>query len=224
MHMLVPLSASPNARSRPAVSGQTQHLNGMPCGVGPPTSETAPSNSSEGPEHVDDTLSSVGLSALSVAPLDFHAQHFTKSSEKSDGRAKDVWMWYWPVESKESPTPLERDEPILTHRPKSSAIACRLCWGTENWKAYKLCDGIVTTLCNHLRREHETIYQGYLRTDAWEMELCKCKGSHVDEPFHLAGFLDRLIRWIVSDDQASNALISSLYTLSDAVTVYQCCR
>jgi hypothetical protein len=224
MHILAPLSTSPTGHSRPAVHGQTQHLNGMPCGVGPPTSETVLPNLSEGLEHVDDAPSSAGLSALSVAPLDFHSQHFTKSSEKSDGRAKDVWMWYWPVESKESSTPLKHDEPILTQRPKSSAIACRLCWRTDNWKAYKLCDGIVTTLRNHLRREHETIYQGYLRSNAWEIELCKRKGDPIGEPFDLAGFLDRLIRWIVSDDQASNALVSFLDTLSDAVAVYQCCR
>src|SRR6266581_7365899 len=204
MHTLAP-SLAPKTGSRPAVGGQTQHLNGMPCGVGPPTSETALSNPSEGlercvgdapledvgdapSERVGDAPSSVGLSALSAAPVDFHAQHFTKSSEKSEGRAKDVWMWFWPVESKESPTPLKHDEPILTQRPKSFAVACRLCWANENWKPFKICDGIVTTLRNHLRRDHETIYEGYLRTDTWEMELRKRTGghaTHADEPFHL---------------------------------------
>ncbi len=46
-------------------------------------------------------------------------------------------MWFWPVGSKVSPTPLKADEPILSQRPKASAIACRLCWADENRKAYK---------------------------------------------------------------------------------------
>lgn len=120
-------------------------------------------------------------------------------------------MWFWPVESKESPTPLGCDEPILTQRPKSSAIACRLCWATEKWKAYKLSDGIVSTLRNHLKTQHKTLYEGYLRTDAWEIEQRNRKGAHVDEPFHLAGFLERLLRWIVSDDQASSFFKLSFY-------------
>lgn len=91
MSTLVPSSASPKADSRRAVGGQTQHLNGMPCGVGPSTSETAPPTSSESTEHVDNPPSSLSLSAaLSVLPVDFHAQHFAKLSEKSDGRGRDV--------------------------------------------------------------------------------------------------------------------------------------
>jgi len=221
MHMLAPSSASPKAGPRPAVGRQTQHLNGMPCDVGPPTSETALPSSSEGLERVADAPSSLDLSALSVAPMGFHAQHFTKASEKSDGRAKDVWIWFWPVESRESRTPLGLDEPILTERPKSPAVACRLYWLTETWRAYKMCDGIVTTLRNHLKRDHPNSYEDYLRTNT--RELHKHEGSHADdsEPFHLTGLLDRLIRWIVSDDQASNALIASLYTLADAVIVDQ---
>jgi len=212
MSTLVPLSASPKAGSRRAAGGQTQHLNGMLCGVGPSTSNSAPPTSSESTERVDDAPSSLSLSvALSVLPVDFHAQHFVKSSERSDGRGRDVWMWFWPVESKESPTPLKHEEPILAQCPKSLAIACRLCWGAEKWKAYKLGDGIVSTLRNHLKTQHEALYEGYLRTDVWEIEQRKRKGAHVDEPFHLAGFLERLLRWIVSDDQASSLFILSFY-------------
>jgi len=136
MHALAPSSASQKAGSRPAEGGQTQHLGGMQPGIGPCTLDTALPNSSEGPERVDNMPSSVGLPALSIMPADFHAQHFTKSSEKSEGRAqaKDVWMWFWPVKLKESPTPLGLDEPILAARPKSSAIACRLCSLDGTWK------------------------------------------------------------------------------------------
>jgi hypothetical protein len=52
MPTLAPLSTSPNAHSRAAVHGQTQHLNGMPYGIGPLTSETALPNSSEGLEQI----------------------------------------------------------------------------------------------------------------------------------------------------------------------------
>jgi hypothetical protein len=102
----------------------------MPCGVGPSTSEAVPLNPSDDPKHVDDMPSLPRISAaLSVPPMDFHAQHFAKS-EGSDGRGSDVWSFFWPVESKE-PTPLKDDEPILTQRLKSSAIACRPCWNNE---------------------------------------------------------------------------------------------
>lgn len=219
---LVPLSASPKAGSRPEVGRQTQPINSLGCGIGPRTSETAFPSSSEGPEHVDDAPSSVGLSALSVAPVDLHTRHFSKSSEKPDGRAKHVWRWFWPIESKESPTPLGSDEPTLTHRPKSSAIACRLCSHLGIWKPYKLGDGTVSTLRNHLKRDHGPFYEGYLRTDAWETKRMGGHADHeADEPFHLAGLLDRMVRWIVADDQASNAFISFFYALSDAVIVYQ---
>ena len=36
-----------------------------------------------------------------------------RPSEKSDGCAKDIWIWLWP-ESRESRTPLGLDEAILT--------------------------------------------------------------------------------------------------------------
>ena len=185
----------------------------MPCGVGPsPASEVAFLDPSEGLDPAGDAPTShilSAVSALSVAPVDFHAQHFMKPSEQPDGRAKDAWMWFWPVESKESRTPLKDDEPILSLRPKALAIACRLCWGQKKWKAYKNCDGIVTTLRTHLRNQHETIYKGYLQTGAWETEACKHKGGDIDEPFHLAGFLERLLRWMVIDDQVRSIFISS---------------
>jgi hypothetical protein len=66
-------------------------------------------------------------------------------------------MWFWPVESKESRMPLKYDEPILLQCPKASAVACRLCWADRDWKTYKICDGVVTTLRSHPRSRHETI-------------------------------------------------------------------
>lgn len=194
----------------------------MPCGVGPsPTSEVALPGSSDGLEHAGPapSESSLSLSALSVAPADFHAQHFAKSSGQPEGRAKDVWMWFWPVESRESRTPPKDDEPIIFLRPKSSAVACRLCWGKKIWQVYKNCDGVVTTLRTHLRSKHDTTYEGYLRTGTWETALCQNKG-HTDEPFHLAGFFEHLIQWMVIDDQVSSVFILSLYTPPDTVIVY----
>jgi hypothetical protein len=92
------------------VDKPTQHLDSMSCGVGPsPTSELAFLNLCEGLERVP---SSHRLSTLSVAPVEFHDQHFTKASEESGGCAWDMWMWFWPVESKESRMPLKYDEPI----------------------------------------------------------------------------------------------------------------
>ena len=198
----------------------------MPCGVGPsPVSELTLPNSSEGPERVDDTPSSDSLSAVfSVAPMEFHAQHFVKSSGQSGGCAQDVWIWFWPVKSQESSTPLKYDEPILFQRPKSPAVACRLCSFDEVWKAYKVCDGIVTTLRYHLRTCHETIYNGYLQTGEYETALRRRREAHTNEPFNLAGFLERLIRWMVADDQVSSVFILSISALSNAGIVHQCCR
>jgi hypothetical protein len=80
----------------------------------PSTSETVASNSSEGPECVDNMPSLPSLLAsLSVPPVDFHAHHFSKSSKGLDRHGSDVWRFFWPVASKE-PTPLNDDKPILT--------------------------------------------------------------------------------------------------------------
>ena len=118
-------------------------------------------------------------------------------------------MWFWPVESKEVPAELKDDEPILVRRPKALAVACRLCWADKNWKVYKIGDGVVSTLRNHLRTQHQAIYEGYLRTEAWEIEQRTHKATHTDnEPFHLAGFFERLLRWMVVDDQVSSVLKS----------------
>ena len=91
----------------------TQHLDSMPCGVGPsPASKLALLNLSEGPECVVPSLHR--FSALSVAPAEFHAQHFTKSSEESGGHTWDFWMWFFPVESKDhAHIPFKHNEPIL---------------------------------------------------------------------------------------------------------------
>lgn len=224
MYTLVPSSASSEAGSHPAVDGPTQHLDSMPCGIGPPSSsEVVLPDSSEGLEHVDNAPSSLNVSALSVTPMDFHASHFSKSSEQPNRRAKDVWVWFWPVESKESRTPLEDNEPFIFLRPKSSAVACRLCWHQKKWQAYKNCDGVVTTLRTHMRNKHELEYEGYLRTDAWETALRQLKGGHTKEPFCLTGFFERLIRWMVIDDQVSIVFIYSLYTPPDLMLVYQRC-
>jgi len=106
----------------------------------------------------------------SISPM--HGNNYINviNFEKSDGCAKGVWVWFWPVDSKESPMPPKNDEPILSQRPKASAIVCCLCWAKENWKAYKLCDGVMTTLCNHLKNQHHDIYEGYRRTSACEAE------------------------------------------------------
>ncbi len=58
---------------------KTQHLDSAPCGVGPSASETQ--DLPEGLEHINKILSPHSLSAFSVSPADFHAQHFGKSSE-----------------------------------------------------------------------------------------------------------------------------------------------
>ena len=209
MYGLAILSAS-QAGPRPIADQPTQHLGSMPCGVGPsPASEPALPNLSEDLECVD-APSPHSLPALSIAPVDFHAQHFAKSSEQSGGHAKDTWIWFWPVQSKESCAPLKHNEPILFQRPKAPAVACRLCWADEDWKAYKNCDGVVTTLRSHLRNCHETIYEGYLQTGLWEMALRKHKVARTNEPFNLAGFRECLIRWMVSDDQVSGMFILSL--------------
>jgi hypothetical protein len=67
------------------------------------------------------------------------------------------------------------------------------------------------------------LYEGYLETGSWEMALRKHKVAHTDEPFHLAGFLEHLLQWMVTDDQVSGILILPLCVLSDARIVYQCC-
>ena len=228
MYTLVPLSASSKTGSSSTVDGPTQHLDSMPCGIGPPppAPEVVLPDSSEGLDHADDAPSSLGVSALAVTPVDFHASHFAKSSEQPNRRpgAKDVWVWFWPVESKELRTPLNDDEPFIFLRPKSSAVACRLCWHQDKWQAYKNCDGVVTTLRTHMMNKHNDEYEGYLRTDAWEAALRQHKGGHTKESFCLAGFFERLIRWMVIDDQVSIMFIFSLSTPPDLMIVYQCRR
>jgi hypothetical protein len=220
--LLAPTSALSKAGRNTIGGGQAQRLNSVPCGVGPSASTMANKDLLDGSDHVGNMPSSHCHSAFSVAPAEFHAQHFMQSSEKADVHAKDVWMWFWPVESKELPTPLKDNEPILSQCPKASTIACCLCSTSKHWKAYKLCDGIVMTLWNHLRTHHRTTYEGYLWSKIWETEHHMCEGAYADDdPFHLAGFLKWLIRWIVVNDQASTAFkVSVLCALSNMLIIW----
>ena len=221
MYILASSSTSLNAGSCPAVGGPTQHLNGMPIAIGPtPPSEIALLDSSGSLECADGVPSSHSISALSVAPVDFHAQHFAKPSGQSDGCSKDTWIWFYPIESQEIRTPPKENEPSLSQCPKSLAIACRLCWASNTWMAYKNCDGVVTMLRKHMMKKHAPMYEGYLRTGAWETELRKQKGGRTDKPFHLAGLLDCMIRWMVVNDQVSRVFVLFLYPLSDDPKVY----
>ena len=75
-------------------------------------------------------------------------------------------------------------------------------------------------LRKHMMKKHAPMYEGYLQTGAWETELRKQKGGHTDEPFHLAGLLDRMIQWMVVNDQVSRVFVLFLYPLSDNPKVY----
>jgi hypothetical protein len=150
--------------------------------------------------------------AYLVSPIDFHCEIFGKMTQGGDERAKDAWIWYFPgVHSKTHPLPHEIPDlsktPLLSHRPPldtSPRVGCRICWEQrQKWHTYKNVDGIVTNLRNHLTSEHLAIYEGYLANKEQSDALLpgRQRSESFAQPFTLEGFYERLVRWVVADDQ-----------------------
>jgi hypothetical protein len=151
--------------------------------------------------------------AFSVSPLEFHQSHFNKAVRAGDERAKDAWMWYFPgVHSTRNP---ELDEapsdllkiPLLHCRPSektSPRVGCRVCWDNgKKWQTYKNCPGVVTNLRSHMLSEHPDLYKGYLDAKERDDERKQSNISSDVPSFTQDGFHQRLMRWVVADDQVS---------------------
>lgn len=179
-----------------------------PCGVGPELTSTS-DFSAPSPSPFD-----LSQSVFSISPLDFHAQHFTRSSRGSEAPCPEVYIWFWPLDSRwhhsEPPPPpelasLTENVPLMLRHPQSDAVGCRLCWQKfKIWKTYKNCGtGLATTLKAHLTKHHHNEYEDYIRTREFERMRSDDKrhAERARESFTVGGLLERLLRFAVVDDQ-----------------------
>ncbi|RPD56068.1 hypothetical protein L227DRAFT_285464 [Lentinus tigrinus ALCF2SS1-6] len=151
--------------------------------------------------------------------LPAYAFHPESDPEGDDCSAAAIDVWYFARALEMRPAPEVRprpeDEPILTTKPKTPFIGCKAC---KKWKTYKNTKGggITSTFRKHLRNNHSAVYQevcrmllsqGKLKCSTATAATSESNSSQTrddvrpHEKFTHEGFLLRLMRWIVADDQ-----------------------
>ncbi|VDC02215.1 unnamed protein product [Peniophora sp. CBMAI 1063] len=195
-------------RKEPAT---TALADAAPCGTGP-AAAGAPDivqgafrdSSNAAPRH----------RPLTISPREIIAMRERGRSEDSHRSSVPVFTFMRPLDSDAEPEGgfvAPDDEPVLTGRPASKYLGCRLC---KHWKVYtNRKDGIISTLKRHLENNHQTEWHGYLRScDVRQARTCgKQPASPSDTDgqdfaFDYDVFLELFTRWIVSDDQSVNAV------------------
>lgn len=95
------------------------------------------------------------------------------------------------------------------------------------WQTWKNSDGMTTTIRAHLQKFHQKEWQDVVvgkQLKAWEEQASMTGPAPTRqhrEPFTLRGFHDRLVRWIVVDDQVRET--SSLFESSTGLTSINIC-
>ncbi|CDO76573.1 hypothetical protein BN946_scf184831.g9 [Trametes cinnabarina] len=175
-----------------------------------PSSDSAPTTQESGQPASRPTTSCPTTSASK------HCEH--------GNSALDVWYFCRALETREEPEVLPKveDEPVLTHKPKTPYVGCKLC---KRWKTYmNTADGGVTsTIRAHLKRAHRDTYEAVCKVFAAKWNLARLdeprtlqaeRTTHSSsrtsassgEKFTADGFLYYLARWIVADDQSINVV------------------
>jgi len=81
----------------------------------------------------------------------------------------------------------------------------------DEWTAWKCCEGQTTNIRTHLRENHWKVYREVVvkeKLKYWD-EIAQMTGPTAlsapkeCEPFTLEGFFERLVKWVVVDDQVS---------------------
>ncbi|KAK7000830.1 ribonuclease H-like domain-containing protein [Favolaschia claudopus] len=188
------------------------------CGVGPIA--RSHENASASPEisstpstpHINSANSPVSTRSESLppyAPRDPSLPTNSESAPKSKSNtATDVWFFVRPLKTNIPPAvlptpsqPLPEDSDILKNKPNAKEfpyLGCRLC---KRWQIWQNAQGGVTSnIRRHLEDEHADIYKPAIS----RLNLKHGSAySGAPEPYSKDAWVDRLIRWIVADDQVA---------------------
>ncbi|KAK6996343.1 ribonuclease H-like domain-containing protein [Favolaschia claudopus] len=191
------------------------------CGVGPitpqipdtnsgSTDSAAPSSTATDAPRPSQSESSVyqqssGSSSTAPEPSTPNPAH--KNSKPNS--ATDVYFFVRPLKSDiqpekipEAATPQMNSPDIIKEKPSMTDypwLGCRLC---SRWHVWKNASGGVTSnIRRHLQDVHGDVYYPVVKRLGLKHSDDDTK-SKADEKFSLEGWIDRLIRWIVADDQS----------------------
>lgn len=196
--------ASSNASTPPVPITSTETV----CGVGPTAASSVPS-----------TIPGPTVTATPSTQLNGY-QYAEKLTRRSTDKksATDIWFFLEPLTADAvNPGPTWNAEvpdiltmkPLLTKKPDEREyprLRCRLC---SKWKTWANCSGVTGTVRTHLKEDlhHCPIYNIITK----QLNL-----KHADdpnpvnkasaEPFTVEEWLNRLVRWVVVDDQSVNVV------------------
>lgn len=141
-----------------------------------------------------------------------------EEGDSSESKARDVWIFLRALETKDRP-PLEewpKDEnQALSKIPTSKYAGCKLCSSLKKplWRVFTVNRGLSSTFRRHLLQDHARVYQATRNAMGLPSVRAAVKAATVTndeqaekEPFTMDGFIERLIRWIIVDDQSIRVL------------------
>ncbi|KAJ7243490.1 hypothetical protein C8J57DRAFT_1243435 [Mycena rebaudengoi] len=177
------------------------------CGVGPSPAPSTPIRPNDTP--VTPAPTPIPTPHASASTQQPDAAHNSRKHTGHANNATDVYFFMRPLKSEDAPEVLPSastgsenltDAGLLTEKPTAehTHVGCRLC---PTWKVWKNTPGgLSSNLRTHLIAHHGPIYYPTCRRlglkHAAERQIAK-----EQEPFTLEGWIDRLLRWIVVDDQ-----------------------
>ncbi|CAA7265591.1 unnamed protein product [Cyclocybe aegerita] len=141
------------------------------------------------------------------------------TSMPNGAAATDVWYFMRGLHTNERPDMMPAQETPSENWPKIeefSHLGCIICLFSE-WTTWSNRAGQSKTICNHLKRKHWKVWRDIVilkQLKGWkELGLTRygtgsTSGPYEREPFSLDGFYDRLVRWIVVDDQSLDVVDS----------------
>ncbi|KAF7974202.1 hypothetical protein HWV62_13164 [Athelia sp. TMB] len=151
-----------------------------------------------------------------------HARRAKTKPSDSLMDASDVWWFVRPIESEMKPdgNPHQlEDKDRSRKKPKCKYVACTMCELDEKWQTWKIDGAAASTIRAHLSKYHhqqwcDTVMnkalKGWRECTASSWTSNKAGGDSSEsmprEPFTIEGFLARLVKWIVVDDQSINVV------------------
>ncbi|KAG5638572.1 hypothetical protein H0H81_011918 [Sphagnurus paluster] len=178
------------------------------CGTGP---TTVPAKSTSVPTQSVEMTAEVTPTVSTELNGHQYAQKLLKRRGTTKRSATDVWFFVEPLKADAQP-PLEgiigpdisTMKVILDSKPDPKKYP-QLCW-----KTWSNCDGVTGTVRTHLKDptipQHLLIYQGIMKFLGLKHNDDKVPQDTPQEQFTTEAWLDRLVRWIVVDDQSLNVV------------------
>ncbi|KAK7012539.1 ribonuclease H-like domain-containing protein [Favolaschia claudopus] len=224
--------SEPNKRQRRAAVRRSTQSNpptsvdaADQCGVGPidPPHETPPASPAiptitgtmPSTPNIHPTDSPAPSRSESLPPYAAHDPSRPLNSESvkklNSATATDVWFFVRPLKTNAPPAvlptpsqPLPEDSDILDRKPNAKEfpyLGCRLC---KRWQVWQNAQGGVTSnIRRHLEEEHADIYKPTV--SRLNLKHASASGGS-SEPYSKDAWVDRLVRWIVADDQSLNVV------------------